>query len=161
METTKMCKACGQELALSQFRRQSGTKDGLQYECKACMSLRNKERYSQKRDLILSANLAWQKENKPKHNVSAKKYYYSPTGRLHRALNKRLDELLSKARFSFSDIIGVSPAALIVHLTACLSGRWLVEEYQDKWLVGFDKKPSEEQFADKDALVTFLNWKNL
>ena len=37
-EATKLCKKCGRELTLDHFGKKNGTKDGLQYWCKECVT---------------------------------------------------------------------------------------------------------------------------
>ena len=37
-EATKLCKKCGRELTLDHFGKKNGTKDGLQYWCKECLT---------------------------------------------------------------------------------------------------------------------------
>jgi superfamily II helicase len=37
-EATKLCKKCGRHLTLDRFGKKNGTKDGLQYWCKECLT---------------------------------------------------------------------------------------------------------------------------
>lgn len=37
-EATKLCKKCGRHLTLDHFGKKNGTKDGLQYWCKECVT---------------------------------------------------------------------------------------------------------------------------
>lgn len=37
-EATKLCKKCGRHLTLDHFGKKNGTKDGLQYWCKECLT---------------------------------------------------------------------------------------------------------------------------
>lgn len=37
-EATKLCKKCGRHLTLDRFGKKNGTKDGLQYWCKECVT---------------------------------------------------------------------------------------------------------------------------
>ena len=57
MTTTKPCKTCQRELALSEFRKQAAAPDGLQYSCKFCASEASKQRYEKKAKEIIAKTL--------------------------------------------------------------------------------------------------------
>lgn len=40
---TKICSKCGKELPVSEFSKNSKTKDGLQCQCKSCQKAAHKE----------------------------------------------------------------------------------------------------------------------
>lgn len=160
MKITKVCTACHRELFLDSFRVQQGTKDGFQYECKFCMDARNRERY-QLNPSILEQNKAWQRANKPKHNEANKKYYNSPLGRLNRGLNKALDGMLGKTRESLFHIIGTSVSALSKHLASTMPNNLKLEDYPEKWSVGFIVEPTQTDLKTQEGLRAVFHWKNL
>lgn len=160
MKITKTCTACRTELPLENFRKQSGTKDGLQYECKDCTSDRAARRYAQNPE-ILEKNKEWQENNKDKHNEAAKRYYHSPTGRLNRGLNKALDKILGRNRESLFHLLGTSVAALTVHLNDTLPQNTQLDDYQDKWYVGFLKEPNFKALKTEQDVREAFNWSNL
>lgn len=63
MRVSKKCTTCGLEKFLSEFRRQSSTKDGLKYTCKACDSFVNKKRYEDNKADYIAKVRKWQSEN--------------------------------------------------------------------------------------------------
>lgn len=162
MNITKACTACEAELPLSSdyFRKQSGTKDGFQYECVRCTSLRANVRYTEKPE-VLEKNKQWQQNNKEKHNEIAKRYYNSPTGRLNRGLNKALNDLFTRARESFFHFVGTSPSALAVHLSKSLPKGMTMEDYQSKWFVGFVREPKDKDLKTEEGRRAAFNWENL
>lgn len=48
--TVKECKHCHRTLPVTEFYKNSGTPDGLQYHCKQCQSELNKNRQRKKKD---------------------------------------------------------------------------------------------------------------
>lgn len=74
METTKACRICQLEKPLSDFRKQSASKDGHKAYCKPCDDEYNKKNYRGKADKRINQIKSWQ-ENHP-NNVKAhqKKY---------------------------------------------------------------------------------------
>lgn len=46
---SKVCTKCNQSKALSEFRKQSNTKDGLKYVCIPCDNKTQKDRYLRKK----------------------------------------------------------------------------------------------------------------
>ena len=160
MNLTKTCTACHENFPFENFNKQAGTRDGLQYECKRCMARRSMQRYVSNPD-ILEKNKQWQSENKDKHNEAAKRYYHSPTGRLNRGLNKSLDNLFSKSRPSLNEIIGTSVSCLLVHLLSSLPEGVTLEDYQQKWVVGFVEEPKNPHIIAKEEIPKLFNWKNL
>lgn len=145
-------------MPLDSFRKQGRSKDGLQYECKLCTTMRAAERYKSKKDEIIQKNIAWQNDNKEKHAEAALRYYNSPTGRLGRALNKRLDELLGETRLPFINLIGLSPSTLILHLATYLSKETSITDYGTKWKVKTATKFNLDDIK-KDPSIFF--WPNL
>ena len=55
----KFCKGCNQSKALTEFYKQSGHRDGLQYKCKVCKKAQIKK---------------WRQNNPEKVNASRRKY---------------------------------------------------------------------------------------
>ena len=161
MDILKPCTKCLQELPVDSFRKQQGTKDGLQYECKICTNARAKERYEEKSREIIEKNSTWQKKNKEIHAAAARKYNKSPTGKISRTLNRRLDILLGKNRESFLHLIGLTPSVLLVYLGRHLPEGACLEDYGKKWVVSFVKQPSQENLDSEECARKFLNWKNL
>ena len=72
---TKLCKKCGTEKPLSEFRKQSTTKDGLQYHCKICGSKIAKNRYEKSRKKIIKKVKVWQENNQEKIKGYKTDYY--------------------------------------------------------------------------------------
>ena len=160
MKVTKQCTACGRELSLDNFPKQQGTKDGLKYECDDCTGNRSAEYYA-KNPHVLQKNKDWQQNNKDKHNEAAKRYYHSPAGRLNRGLAKALDALLGKKRESALHLIGIPIVALVSHLENTLPKGFRVEDYGEKWCVGFVSKPKVAELSTEEQIRAAFNWKNL
>ncbi len=78
-----------------------------------------------------------------------------------RAMEKRFTVLLGPEHDSFLHLVGVSPSALIVHLTATLHEEFYVEDYDTKWLIAFIKKPIQSKLNDVEHQREVFNWKNL
>lgn len=71
---TKRCSKCSQEKQLSEFGRQSSTKDKLKYQCKSCDKSRNQTRYQNNLDTIRSQVKLWQAAHPEKVKAYQKKY---------------------------------------------------------------------------------------
>lgn len=152
MSFLKKCTSCRETKASSEFRKQNGTKDGLQYRCIFCSDQAAKNRYLDKKEELIEQSLEYQAQNPEKVKAAAQKYKASPLGKFNRRLNNRLTDLLGDKRDTFFHLIGLSAAALFEYLG---NG----EQYNKTWLVGFKVTPS------KDELVAdprrWLHWENL
>lgn len=52
---TKICSKCGKELPVSEFSKNSKTKDGLQCQCKSCQKAAHKEKQERVKKLFNKA----------------------------------------------------------------------------------------------------------
>jgi ribosomal protein L44E len=52
IQVTKQCTACGEDKPLTEFRKQSGKKLGLRYQCKTCQDDKEKDRYGKNKEVI-------------------------------------------------------------------------------------------------------------
>ncbi len=82
MDVFKKCTKCLRDLPLESFGKQTGTRDGLKYHCKACVSLKDGSRYEAKSSEIIEKAKSWQKTHGGQHNAAALKYYYSKKARI-------------------------------------------------------------------------------
>lgn len=71
----KTCTKCKELKPLSEFRKQSRTKDGYKYVCKPCDSAAARDRYSDKKKTYIKLVKEWQSNNKDKVKNYKKKYY--------------------------------------------------------------------------------------
>lgn len=61
MQEEKQCTGpCGRTLPFSMFRKQSGKKFGLRYQCRDCQDAAAKARYKEKREEIIEQVKAYQ-----------------------------------------------------------------------------------------------------
>ena len=74
----KTCTKCKHTLPLTEFRKQSSTKDGLKYCCKECDNKAAKSYYEKNKQKIVSKVKEWQKNN-PEKIKGYKKNYYTKT----------------------------------------------------------------------------------
>ncbi len=160
MKITKTCSNCKRDLPLDSFRKQSSSKDGLQYECRGCTSARAARRYKENPE-ILKDHKKWQEENKGKHNDASKRYYYSLTGRMNRSLNNTLDELFSRKRETFFHIVGTSVSALVIHLMQTIPKHLNIDDYQETWFVGFVNEPDFNTLTNPAMIRDSFHWQNL
>jgi hypothetical protein len=79
MDILKTCSKCKVEKPISEFRKQSATKDGLRYDCKSCQDARQKSHYQQNKERYVSNAKKWQaahpdllKQIKEKYIVKAR-----------------------------------------------------------------------------------------
>ena len=71
----KVCTKCKELKSLSEFRKQSRTKDGHKYVCRPCDSAAARDRYSDKKKTYIKLVKEWQSKNKDKVKDYKKKYY--------------------------------------------------------------------------------------
>jgi predicted methyltransferase len=71
----KVCTKCKEALPLSDFRKQSSTKDGLKYYCKKCDNELAKSYYKKNKNKIVDKVKEWQKANPEKVKGYKKSYY--------------------------------------------------------------------------------------
>ena len=71
----KTCTKCKQALPLTEFRKQSSTKDGLKYCCKECDNKAAKSYYQKNKNKIIEKVTEWQKSNPDKVKTYKKSYY--------------------------------------------------------------------------------------
>ena len=62
----KVCTKCKEALPLSEFRKQSSTKDGLKYYCKKCDNASAKSYYKKNKEKIVGKVKEWQNSNPEK-----------------------------------------------------------------------------------------------
>ena len=72
----KVCTNCRGQKPLKDFRKQSSTKDGLKYYCKACDDTTAKKYYEKNKKKIITKVTEWQKDN-PNKVKDYKRSYYS------------------------------------------------------------------------------------
>ena len=63
---TKYCNGCKKENPVSEFRKMSAAKDGLQRQCKSCMDIASKQCRSNKKEHYTSVAVKRQKKNTEK-----------------------------------------------------------------------------------------------
>lgn len=95
MNFTKLCSACKRELSLVLFRKQKGTKDGYQYECRECGNARAKNRYHAKKDDVAEANKAWL-ANHPISRAKINARYYQAKAKAARKAAREAKKLQEK-----------------------------------------------------------------
>ena len=71
----KVCTKCKEALPLSDFRKQSSTKDGLKYYCKECDNELAKSYYKKNKEKIVGKVKEWQEKNPEKVKEYKKSYY--------------------------------------------------------------------------------------
>ena len=74
----KCCTKCKLTKPLAEFRRQSSTKDGLKYTCRACDDATQKARYQRIKPQYIAKVKEWQKSNPDKVLGYKKKYDQKP-----------------------------------------------------------------------------------
>lgn len=70
----KMCYSCREVKPLSEYGKNSRLKNGLQTQCKGCVSIANKERYAADKEKHIEKVRAWQKKNRKKVLRYKKRY---------------------------------------------------------------------------------------
>ena len=76
MELSKLCTTCREEKKLSDFRKQSSTRDAYKYTCKSCDSEKARTRYNLKKEKIKKTVKNWQESNPEKVKKYKKDYYH-------------------------------------------------------------------------------------
>lgn len=74
MNISKTCTKCQILKPLDQFKKQSSTKDGRSYSCKACLKIVAQNHYKKNQEKIINQSLDWQKKNPEKYNKYQKNY---------------------------------------------------------------------------------------
>jgi hypothetical protein len=69
----KKCTKCDEFKVLNDFHKRKDSGDGRRSNCIACSSSYNKERYDEKRDVILQKGKEYRKENKEHYNSGVRK----------------------------------------------------------------------------------------
>lgn len=82
------------------------------------------------------------------------------TARLNSGLNKALDKKLGRPRETFFHIIGTSASVLTIHLVATLPLGLHLNEYREKWFVGFIVPPHREPSSEEEIRKLY-HWANL
>lgn len=155
----KQCRRCQEQKPVTDFYKQSKTKDNLQNYCKNCVNTGYKAYYSDNKEDIIKKKIEWQGANVDKHYDAVQKYNNSPTGRLNRLINNRLNKYLGKERESFLHLIGATASALITYFVDKMPEGCKIEDYGRTWVVGFIETPDLEEL--KLDPRKYLNWVNL
>jgi len=70
----KKCFLCKEEKSLDNFTKDNDKKDGLDYLCRKCRSIKNKERYLLNCEKINLYSKKWQKNNSQKIKIYRKRW---------------------------------------------------------------------------------------
>lgn len=68
---SKVCKKCNKEKEIWKFSKKINARDGLQSNCKSCVSEYNRRNYNANRESILERSTQWQQNNKEAHRINA------------------------------------------------------------------------------------------
>lgn len=158
MDITKQCTKCKRVFPTEGFRRQSASKDGLQSECKTCMSARAAKRYKNN-PMILAKNKEWQRQNKVLHKNASLKYHFSIKAAFARYLGKLLDKVAGRLRESTTELIGRSPADVFQHLIE-FSGA-LPEDFGKVWTIVYSGEAGKGEKLAKEAVKEAVMWRNI
>jgi len=71
----KCCTQCKAYKKITEYHKNKNSKDGLQYQCKACCSKNEKEYRKKNIQKARSFSNNWYKNNKEKHSASSRKRY--------------------------------------------------------------------------------------
>jgi len=72
--STKECTACHRTLPNTSFRKQSKNKDGLQYICKGCSSIKSAENYKGRAEVVKKGVLEKRKERQGEYREYMREY---------------------------------------------------------------------------------------
>lgn len=67
----KICKKCNEEKEIWKFGKNKNAKDGLQSQCKSCISENNRKYYNDNRESMIERSTRWQQNNKEAHRINA------------------------------------------------------------------------------------------
>lgn len=70
----KRCTKCGKTKPLEAFDRQTGTRDGLRPDCKACVAARRKASYARNKERELERVRRWQQDNSERFRAYRAEY---------------------------------------------------------------------------------------
>ncbi len=71
----KTCSKCKEEKSVEDFSKNKKSPDGLQYSCKACQKVYDRELYQANRGEVLAKRKVYRKENREKISERSKDYY--------------------------------------------------------------------------------------
>lgn len=70
----KKCNSCKTEKDITEFNRDSNSRDGHRNECRACHKIQNARWYDKNRELLLPRNRKWKHENRDKTLAATKRW---------------------------------------------------------------------------------------
>lgn len=106
---TKLCGSCNTEKDSCNFSKCEKCKDGLQYRCKECDSLKRKERWAKNKEIESEKNKKWYLNNKEKALEYSSNYFQNNKDKLvHQRKNKRHSNIKTKMIHNFRGIISSS-----------------------------------------------------
>lgn len=85
---TKTCSVCGEMKPLTDFNKDRGRKDGLQYRCKVCHSLMKKNHYIDNKEVVLTRNKQYRQTHGESILANKRKYRSENRGKI-RALARK------------------------------------------------------------------------
>lgn len=75
MERLKVCNRCELNLPESEFGQNKTKRDGLEYICKTCVSVRARERYQRYRERYIASSMKWQREHPERVEATWRRQY--------------------------------------------------------------------------------------
>lgn len=159
MSTTKKCKKCGEEKLLTEFNKQSRTKDGLKNYCKICFKKINQDRYKAKRGKILDQNKKWYRDNLDKRKVYEYEYHRTPACRVMKALQQRVRDFVNKP-LGGEKTIGCTRKELVSYLESKFKEGMSWDNY-GKWHIDHIIPMNQFDLNNEDDFKKANHYKNL
>lgn len=159
----KLCSKCKESKDISNFRKQSATKDGYKYYCKTCETPYHQQRYIRQREKILNNQKIWNHNNRDIINKYRRINNKLPINRIKKNLRKRIKELISHP-YEQSKHIGCSGKFLKQYLESKFLPGMNWDNYgfgDNKWHVDHIKPLSLFNLDDKEQLMLANHYSNL
>lgn len=163
---TKACTTCGISKPLSDFRKQSATKDGYKYVCRLCDNAQYKKRYKKEPAKCIAYTRDWQARNKDKLRQYDKTFRQSPIGKLRCNIRNRLKKHIKRIKqnipkFSLSKSVGCKYQELKLHLEKQFKPGMTWDNYGTEWHVDHIKPLSLFDLTKPEEIKQANHFTNL
>lgn len=111
----KTCTKCGESKPLSEFNKNSRTRDGLRSWCRACVSIASAKWYVENTEKANAARAKWQAANPEKHKASAGKWRAANPGKHRVAVANWAAKNPEKKKAIFAKWYFANPEASRIH----------------------------------------------
>lgn len=159
-EPSKLCYQCDTVKLLTEFGRQSATRDGLKTECKVCISKRMEKRYEENQNRLLNQVKQWQRDNPDQRRKQQNSTSQKPQHKIYKKLREAINEMINGEKKT-SLRFGYTSQQLRNYIESLFDSEMNWQNYKTYWTVDHIEPLCSFNALDEKELVRANQLSNL